>query len=71
MISGHLYDITRLSQQVEAGTEFTLMVGKQIHMRYASPTLPQINRTFLLLPVVVLSRWFSDSSFRPTLVQDN
>lgn len=60
----------RLSQQVEAGTEFTLMVGKQIHVICISHPTPN-KQSFLVGPCVVLSLWFSDSSFSPTLVQDN
>jgi len=41
-----------LSQQVEAGAEFTLMGGKQIHVLYAFPTLPQINIAFFLVSVL-------------------
>lgn len=52
MSRGHLYNITSLSQHVEAGAEFTLMVGKWIHILYAFPALLQIDTAFFLVPVL-------------------
>lgn len=62
---GRLYNITSLSQQVEAGAEFTLMVGKQMHVLYAFPTLPPINLAFFLVPVLYSACGFLTAPLAP------
>lgn len=50
-----------LSQQMEAGTELMLRVGKQIHILYIFHFIPN-KHNLLFGPHVVLSLWFTDSS---------
>lgn len=62
-----------LSQQMEAGTELMLRVGKQIHILYIFHFIPN-KHNLLFGPHVVLSLWFTDSSlaliwYRMTEVQ--